>query len=76
MSRIAHAGRARRRRFSLFSDGVISKMLAFPLGILLLMIPLPAIIFNQIVFPLQLVASQAGEMRRCRLPDIPGAARR
>ena len=37
------------------------KMLAFPLGILLLMIPLPAIIFNQIVFPLQLVASQAGE---------------
>ncbi len=37
------------------------KMLAFPLGILLLMIPLPGIIFNQIVFPLQLVASQAGE---------------
>jgi exosortase A len=37
------------------------KMLAFPLGILLLMIPLPAIIFNQIVFPLQLVASRAGE---------------
>ena len=37
------------------------KMLVFPLGILLLMIPLPAIIFNQIVFPLQLVASQAGE---------------
>ena len=38
------------------------KMLAFPLGVLLLMIPIPAILFNQIVFPLQLVASQAGEM--------------
>ena len=37
------------------------QMLAFPLGILLLMIPIPAIIFNQIVFPLQLVASRAGE---------------
>jgi exosortase A len=37
------------------------KMLAFPLGVLLLMIPIPAIIFNQIVFPLQLVASRAGE---------------
>jgi exosortase A len=38
------------------------KMLAFPLGILLLMIPIPAILFNQVVFPLQLVASRAGEM--------------
>ncbi len=37
-------------------------LLAFPLGVLLLMIPIPAIIFNQIVFPLQLVASQAGEL--------------
>ena len=37
------------------------KMLAFPLGILLLMIPIPAILFNQVVFPLQLVASHAGE---------------
>ncbi len=37
------------------------KMLAFPLGVLLLMIPIPAILFNQIVFPLQLVASQFGE---------------
>src|SRR5207245_10631195 len=32
--------------------------LAFPWGVLFLMIPLPAIIFNQIAFPLQLVASQ------------------
>lgn len=38
------------------------KMLVFPLGVLLLMIPIPAILFNQIVFPLQLVASRAGEM--------------
>ena len=37
------------------------KMLAFPLGILLLMIPIPSILFNQIVFPLQLLASRAGE---------------
>ena len=37
------------------------RLLAFPLGVLLLMIPIPAIIFNQVVFPLQLVASQAGE---------------
>ena len=36
-------------------------MLAFPLGVLLLMIPIPAILFNQIVFPLQLLASQVGE---------------
>lgn len=37
------------------------KVLLFPLGILVLMIPLPAIIFNQIVFPLQLLASRVGE---------------
>ena len=37
------------------------RTLAFPLGFLVLMIPIPAIIFNQIAFPLQLVASQAGE---------------
>jgi len=38
------------------------RLLSFPLAFLLLMIPLPAIIFNQIAFPLQLVASRAGEM--------------
>ncbi len=37
------------------------RILAFPIAFLLLMIPLPAIIFNQIAFPLQLVASNLGE---------------
>jgi exosortase A len=38
------------------------RTLAFPLAFLLLMIPLPAIIFNRIAFPLQLLASQAGAL--------------
>jgi exosortase len=38
------------------------RMLVFPLAFLLLMIPLPTIIFNQIAFPLQLLASRAGEL--------------
>lgn len=37
------------------------RILAFPIGFLLLMIPLPAIVFNKIAFPLQLLASQVGE---------------
>ena len=37
------------------------KAVSFPVGFLVLMIPLPALIFNQIAFPLQLLASQAGE---------------
>src|SRR5215210_4368697 len=35
--------------------------LAFPIAFLILMIPIPAIIFNRIAFPLQLLASQVGE---------------
>lgn len=37
------------------------RVLAFPLAFLVLMIPLPSIIFNQIAFPLQLLASRFGE---------------
>ncbi len=37
------------------------RILALPLAFLLLMIPFPALIFNQVAFPLQLVASQFGE---------------
>ena len=37
------------------------RILLFPVLFLLLMVPLPSIIFNQMAFPLQLVASQAGE---------------
>jgi exosortase len=46
------------------------RVLAFPLAFLLLMIPLPAIIFNQITMPLQLLASRAGELT-LRAADIP-----
>jgi exosortase len=37
-----------------------ARVLAFPLAFLLLMVPLPAIVFNQIAFPLQLLASKFG----------------
>jgi exosortase len=46
------------------------RVLAFPLAFLLLMIPVPAIIFNQIAFPLQLVASRVGEQALSSL-EIP-----
>jgi exosortase len=36
------------------------RALAFPIALLLLMIPLPAIIFNRLAFPLQLLGSQFG----------------
>ncbi len=36
------------------------RILAFPLTLLALMIPLPAIVFNQIALPLQLLASRLG----------------
>ncbi len=38
------------------------RLLAFPIALLILMVPLPAIVFNQIAFPLQLFASQVGEV--------------
>ena len=37
------------------------RVMAFPFAFLLLMIPIPAIIFNKIAFPLQLLASRVGE---------------
>jgi exosortase len=39
----------------------VARLLAFPIAFLLVMVPLPAIVFNQIAFPLQLLASRAGE---------------
>jgi exosortase len=38
------------------------RILLFPVCFLVLMIPIPAILFNQIAFPLQLLASRFGEM--------------
>ena len=48
------------------------RALAFPVAFLLLMIPIPAIIFNHIAFPLQLLASQFGEsaMRAAEVPVL------
>ncbi len=37
------------------------RILAFPIMFLLLMVPIPAIVFSQIAFPLQLLASRCGE---------------
>ena len=44
--------------------------LTLPLGLLLLTIPVPAIIFNQVAFPLQMLASRAGEVT-LQLLQIP-----
>jgi exosortase len=46
------------------------RALLFPLAFLVLMIPIPALIFNQIAFPLQLLASRVGEtvISACNIP--------
>ena len=46
------------------------RILAFPLAFLLLMVPIPAIVFNQIAFPLQLFASRFG-VEVMQLFDVP-----
>jgi exosortase len=48
------------------------RILMLPIAFLLLMIPIPAIIFNQIAFPLQLLASQFGEfaLRALNIPVL------
>ena len=45
-----------------FFGGPILRQVIFPIGVLLLAIPFPAIIFNQITFPLQLLASRLASM--------------
>jgi exosortase len=48
------------------------RILFLPIAFLLLMIPIPAIIFNQIAFPLQLLASRFGEatLRALSIPVL------
>ena len=48
------------------------RILAGPLLFLLLMVPLPAIVFNQIAFPLQLLASRLGTagIQACAVPVL------
>lgn len=38
------------------------RVLAFPLGLLVFMVPLPAVIYNKITFPLQILASTVAEV--------------
>ncbi|MEK7404099.1 MAG: exosortase/archaeosortase family protein [Acidobacteriota bacterium] len=40
----------------------VARQLAFPLALLFFMVPLPAIIFNQLTLPLQLLASRVAEV--------------
>jgi exosortase len=46
------------------------RVLAFPWAVLFLMVPLPALLFNEIAFPLQLLASRTGELA-LRALNIP-----
>lgn len=41
-----------------FAGGALLRALAFPLAFLLFAIPIPALIYNEIVFPLQFIASR------------------
>jgi exosortase len=60
------------------------RIAAFPLAFMLLMVPLPSIVFNQITFPLQGIASSAGEaviaaagvpvLREGNILHVPGRA--
>lgn len=57
----------------LFVYGVAyARILALPLAFLLFMVPLPAIVFNEIAFPLQQVASMVGEtaLRAANVPVL------
>jgi len=48
------------------------RLLAFPLAFLILMVPLPVIVFNQVALPLQFVASRVGEwaIDACGIPVL------
>jgi exosortase len=48
------------------------KVMAFPIAFLLLMIPIPAVIFNPVTFPLQLLSSRFGEwtLSTCQVPVL------
>jgi exosortase len=48
------------------------KILLLPVAFLLLMLPIPAIVLNQIAFPLQLLASRFGEiaLNLCQIPVL------
>jgi exosortase len=48
------------------------RVMLFPIAFLFLMIPIPSIIFNQVAFPLQLLASQFGEVALgfCKIPAL------
>jgi exosortase len=48
------------------------KVMAFPTAFLLLMIPIPAVLFNPVAFPLQLLSSRFGEwtLAACQVPVL------